>query len=381
MKTPNPFNVIVTANLAYQPNSAMLSGIMSYVKTHTSWNMTLLTGRLDEPTRFNADEVDGVVIDFINDKTPKWMRDFDFRKTPMVVNSNKVVPAFSCHPCCRIYCDNSPIAATAAKYLLSKQCEAYAFVHSAGRAWSDERGKLFSKAVKDDGRRFLWRTSDRRLLPSLIADAPKPLGIFAATDILARATLDACHVAECRVPDDVLILGVDNDTMLCELSNPTLSSIPLSTRETGYRAAEILDRTMRGEIAIADMPDVPYTGDHVVERLSTARSFAYDALVRRCRETLESEFAAPIRVADLARRFRVSRRTLETHFRAVTGTTIAEEVCRLRIERAKHLLATTGTSQEEIATACGFYNATHLSATFRSRLGMRPSAFRSQTRA
>ncbi len=65
MKTPNLFNVIVTANLAYQPNSAMLSGIMSYVKTHTSWNITLLTGRLEEPTRFNADEVDGVVIDFI----------------------------------------------------------------------------------------------------------------------------------------------------------------------------------------------------------------------------------------------------------------------------------------------------------------------------
>jgi len=381
MKTPKLFNVVITANLAYQPTSAMLSGIMSYVKTHTSWNITLLTGRLEEPTRFNADEVDGVVIDFINNKMPRWMRDFDFRKTPMVVNTNRVGSAFACYPGCRIYCDNAPIAATAAKHLLSKQCEAYAFVHSAGRAWSDERGKLFSRAVRDDGRRFLWRTSDRKQLPSLIADAPKPLGIFASTDILARATLDACHIAGCRVPDDVLILGVDNDTMLCELSNPTLSSIPLSTRKTGYRAAEILDRTMRGEIAIDDMPDAPYTGDHVVERLSTARPFAYDALVRHCRETLESEFATPIRIADLATRFRVSRRTLETHFRAVTGTTIAEEVCRLRIERAKHLLATTGTSQEEIATACGFYNATHLSATFRNRLGMRPSAFRSQTKA
>ena len=153
--------------------------------------------------------------------------------------------------------------------------------------------------------------------------------------------------------------------------------------ESGYAYGdivhvEILDRTMRGEIAIAEMPDVPYTGDHVIERLSTARSFAYDTLVRRCRETLESEFASPIRIADLAMRFRVSRRTLETHFRDVTGTTIVEEVCRLRIERAKHLLATTGDSQEEIATACGFYNASHLSATFRNRLGMRPSAFRGQ---
>ena len=378
MITPHIFNVVVTANLAYQPNAAMLGGIMSYVKTHTSWNITLLTGRLDEPTQFNADEIDGVVIDFVNNKMPRWMRDIDFRRTPMVINSNRITSDFACYPCCRIYCDNSPIAAAAAKHLLSKHCKAYAFVHSAGRAWSDERGKLFSKAVRDAGCRFLWRTSDREHLPRLIADAPKPIGVFAATDILARATLGACRIAGCRVPNDVLILGVDNDTMLCEMSNPTLSSIPLSSHETGYRAAEILDRTMRGEIAITNMPDVPYTGDHVVERLSTARSFAYDVLVRRCRETLESEFASPIRIADLATRFRVSRRTLETHFREATGTTIAEELCRLRIERAKHLLATTGDSQEEIATKCGFYNASHLSATFRNRLGIRPSAFRSQ---
>ena len=367
---------MVTANLAYQTNAAMLAGIMSYVKTHTSWNITLITGRLDEQTQFKANEIDGVIIDFINNKTPKWMRTLDFRRIPIVINSNKIVSGFARYPCCRIYCDNSLIAATAAKYLLSKHCEAYAFVHSAGRTWSDERGNLFAKAIKDGGRRFLWRVSDRKNLPRLIAAAPKPLGVFAATDILARATLDACRITGCRVPDDVLILGVDNDTMLCEMSNPSLSSIPLSSRETGYRAAEILDRTMRGEIAIAEMPDVPYTGDHVVERLSTARSFAYDALVRRCRETLELEFASPIRIADLASRFRVSRRTLETYFRNVTGTTIAEEVCRLRLERAKHLLATTAESQEKIAEACGFYNASHLSATFHNKLGKRPSAFR-----
>ena len=114
----------------------------------------------------------------------------------------------------------------------------------------------------------------------------------------------------------------------------------------------------------------------MVERVSTQRSFAYDTLVRRCREILATEFAAPIRVVDLATRFRVSRRTLETHFRAMTGTTIAEEVMRLRIEHAKRLLATTDDSQERIATACGFYNASHLSAAFLRCVGIRPSAFR-----
>ncbi len=372
--TTNPtFNVVADFNLAYQTHITMLDGILSYVKTHASWNLALVTGRRDEPKRFNPNEVDGVFLDFTDSRMPNWMRNLDFTKIPVTFISDSSAPNL---PCCRIYCDNVPIAKTAAQHLLSKHCEAYVFVHSAGQSWSDERGRLFAQMVKDGGGRFLWRTSNRKTLPRLIAETPKPLGVFAATDILARTTLDACRIAGCQVPDEVLIVGVDNDTMLCETSNTTISSIPQSSRDAGYRAAEIMDLAMRGEIDIQKLPDVSYTGNTVVERLSSARSFAYDALVRRCRETLASEFASPIRIADLAKHFRVSRRTLETHFRDVTGTTIADEICRLRIERAKHLLATTSDAQDKIAAACGFYNASHLSATFRSRLGKRPSAFR-----
>lgn len=370
MNCNSAFNVVADVDLAYQTHIDMLGGILSYVKTHTSWNLTLVTGRRDEQKKFNLDEIDGV---FIHDIKRIRIRGLDSCKIPAVIVDHDTSTDI---PGCHIYCNNSPIAEIAAKHLLSKQCKSYAFVHSAGQHWSDERGTFFKQAVESSGNHLLWRASNRKALPRLIADAPKPLGVFAATDILARATLDTCRIIGCRVPDDVLILGVDNDTMLCEMSNPSISSIPQSSREAGYRAAEILDRTMRGEIAIDKMPDVSYTGGQVVERLSTARPFAYDTLVRRCRETLESEFTTPIRIADLAMHFHVSRRTLETHFRDVTGTTIADEISRLRVERAKHLLETTNDSQEKIASACGFYNASHLSATFRNRLGMRPSEFR-----
>jgi len=86
----------------------------------------------------------------------------------------------------------------------------------------------------------------------------------------------------------------------------------------------------------------------------------------------------PLRVAELARSFRVSRRTLETRFRDVTGTTIAAELMRLRIEHAKQLLVTTKRTLESIAADCGFYNASHLSASFYRHLGVRPSVFRSR---
>lgn len=372
MLGPSNFNVVAIVNLAYQTHARLLDGILSYVKTHSPWTLDLVVGRRDEQKRFDPATLDGLII---HNKVPGWLRETRLDKIPTVV----IEPTATLNlRCCRVRCDNAPIAKTAARHLLAKQCEAYAFVHAAGQAWSDARGRLFAEAIVAGGSRFLGRVSGQKALARLISDAPKPLGIFAATDILARATLNACRVAGCRAPDDVLVLGVDNDVTLCEMSTPTLSSIPMTSYDAGYRLAEVLDRAMRGEFSPGKMPDVPYTGNTVIERASTQRSFAYDTLVRRCREILASEFAAPIRIADLATRFRVSRRTLETHFRTMTGTTIAEEVMCLRIEHAKRLLATTDDSQERIASACGFYNASHLSAVFRRRCGAPPSSFRAR---
>ena len=369
------FCVVANLNLAYQTNNRLLTGVLSYVKTHTVWSLVIVSGRHDEQKKFDPRAVHGLIL---QRKLPHWLRLSDLRRIPAAILEPNLPPEA---PCCRIWCDNEPVAALAARHLLSKHCRAYAFVHSAGQKWSEERGTLFAEAVRTAGGDFLWRASERKALAHLIAEAPKPLGVFAATDILARTTLDACRLANCRVPDDVLILGMDNDVTLCEMSNPSLSSIKLDMYDVGYRAAEALDRAMRGEIAIDGMPDIRYTGDTVVERVSTTRPFAYDMLVQRVKEILATEFAAPIRIQNLAARFNVSRRTLETHFRTVTGTSIMEEVTRLRIEHAKRLLATTGDSQERIAEACGFYNATHLAATFRRHVGIRPSAFREkQTR-
>ena len=370
MTTPPLFNVVASINLAYQTHAHLLNGILEYVKTHTTWTLNLIVGRRDEQKRFDPSTLDGIIL---YGKIPNWLNEADLGKVPTIMIEPVVEARF---PCCRVCCDNAPVAATAARHLLSKHCETYAFVHSAGRMWSDTRGRLFAEAIRAAGGRFLWRTSDRARLSDLIAAAPKPLGVFAATDILARATLDACRVAGCPVPNDVLILGVDNDVPLCELSSPTLSSIALNARDAGYRLAERLDRAMRGRIDLGRSPDIAYTGKEVVERFSTSRSFAYDQLVRRCQELLATDFASPIRVSALATRFGVSRRTLETHFRAVTGTTIAEKVMRLRIDRAKQLLKASNVSLERVATACGFYNASHLSSAFLRCVGIRPSVFR-----
>ena len=210
------FTVIVAINRAHRVNDDMLGGIMSYVKTHTSWNLILITGRRDEQRRLYPKKIDGVVI---GERMHHLVRGVDFGRIPAVVVAHDTTPDF---PCCHIHCDSVPIAAAAAQHLLSKHCKTYAFVHSTGKSWSDIRGRLFAETVAAAGGSFLWRTSDLQSLPRLLSNAPKPLGVFSANDILARATLDACRVAGCNVPDDVLILGVDNDAAICEMSTPTI---------------------------------------------------------------------------------------------------------------------------------------------------------------
>lgn len=375
----NTPHIAVFLRTAYYSHINALRGILAYSRTHTTWSIDLRTGRADEKKQNDVDwsSYDGAIVHSMAISgamlaSLKQVR----QRLPVILVSPYPVADFHGY---MLTCDNAPIAASAAKHLISKNCAAYAFVHSTGQFWSDARGRLFAEAVKANGAKFLWRTSSTKSLTRLIADAPKPLGVFAATDILARATLDACHITGCRVPDDVLILGVDDDVSLCETSNPPLSSIPLQTYDAGYRVAEILDLAIQGKNTLGNMPIEFFTGGPVVERLSTARSFAYDMLVRRCREVLAQEFSAPIRVSALATRFRVSRRTLETHFRAVTGTTIAEEVTRLRIERAKHLLSTTDKTLTQIADKCGFYDISHFSATFLRHVGVRPTAFRTNS--
>lgn len=356
---------------AYTTHAAMLRGILSYSRTHTNWALELKSGRRGEAplADFDWSTCDGA---FVYGTTPAILRRIRQRHLPVVLVTSDDVPSF---PGCALHCDNAPIAATAAHHLLARHCAAYAFMHVPGMSWSRERGSIFADMIAHEGLPCR-HASGRAALQRLIAHAPKPLGIFAADDIRAREVLDVCQAVGCSVPDDVVVLGVDDDETLCEMSNPTLSSIPLSSQDAGYRAAEILDRMLRGELSPEDHPRVTYTGTTVVERQSTARSFARDMLVRRCRDLLASDFASPLRVGDLARSLGVARRTLETHFRAVTGVSVADEITRLRIEHAKKLLATTSRTQERIALDCGFCDASHLGAVFRRHLGRAPSAWR-----
>ena len=373
-------HVAILLESTYATHTQILRGILRFTQLHTPWTLDVRMGRAGEPTSFDAKKwnVDGVIATRLPPELSALIRR---HRTPTIV-MNYI--GSEVRPIARILCDNVAIARLAADTLADAGFRNFAFVgERSGIQWSVERERAFAAEVarrgfpchvyqadRDDA------SEDNRHLQEWLLGLPRPTALFAAYDIRARQVLDACHAAGLAVPDDTAILGVDDDEVICETATPALSSIPLSMEDAGFRAAEMLDRVLAKRRRPRHATDIIFTGTHVVARRSTARDAVADALVRRCRALMEANVGRSFNVADLVASLGVSRRTLETRFRAATGRSLNAEITDLRIRRAKTMLAKSSMSQAAIAAACGFCDASHLNVIFRRHCGAPPSAFR-----
>ena len=381
--------VVVLLDGPYMAQSRILRGILRFTQLRTPWALDVRTGRAGEPTTF--DEADWNATGVIANRVPPDLAALVRRhRTPLFVINDI---ARELKPVGRILYDNTAVARLAADHLVDAGFTDFAFVEERSNvAWSVERKQLFTKEIAARG--FTCRiyessrngdADDSAALRDWLAALPRPTALLAACDIRARHVLDACRAAGLDVPGDIAILGVDDDESICETAMPTISSIAMSTEDAGFKAAEILAAVMESRhlggsnlsrIRQRRPIDVFYGGTHVVERRSTKRDTVRDALVSRCRVLMEANAGRKFNVADLVLHLNVSRRTLETHFRAATGQSLNDEITALRIRRAKNLLAKTSMSQAEIAAECGFCDASHMNVIFRRHCSALPSAFR-----
>ena len=187
---------------------------------------------------------------------------------------------------------------------------------------------------------------------------------------MARRTVDAAREAGLSVPDDLAVLGVDDDELLCETSDPPLSSVDVDAARAGREAAA----AMRG--GGGRCKRISFGGIRVSVRASTESYPSRDWLVARAMALVAAGADGRIGVDALAHDLGVSRRTLETRFRAATGTSPGETMLRMRLERARGLLRATSLTQSAVAESCGFCDAGHMSRLSRRRFGAPPSAFR-----
>ncbi len=290
----------------------------------------------------------------------------------------------------RVSVDNAAVARLAAEHLIGRGFRRFAYFGDAQFLWSRERGREFRRRLAEEGRagaEFAVRArgvrpgsdAEIRAMADWLADQPRPLGVFACYDGRARHVLEACQLRGWAVPDEIAVLGVDNDEVLCELCSPPLSSVQPNARRTGFEAAELLSRMMRGERPGRLTRRVEPV--RVVERQSTDAVAVADSKVAAAVRYIREHVGDGIDVGDVLRAVPMSRTLLERKFEAALGRSPHREILQQRIARARHLLAESEVSIAVVAELAGFGDASYLSVVFRRETGESPRAYRMRQRA
>jgi len=289
----------------------------------------------------------------------------------------------------RVSVDNAAVARLAAEHLVARGFRRFAYFGDAQFLWSRERGREFRRRLGEAGRpcvEFAVRSrgvragsdAEIRAMAEWLADQPRPLGVFACYDGRARHVLEACQLRGWAVPDEIAVLGVDNDEVLCELCSPPLTSVQPNARRTGFEAAELLSRMMRGEKPGRMTRRVEPV--RVVERQSTDTVAVADTKVAAAVRFIREHVGDGIDVGDVLRAVPMSRTLLERKFQAALGRSPHREILQQRIARARHLLAESEVSIAVVAELAGFGDASYLSVVFRRETGESPRSYRIRQR-
>lgn len=371
----------------------MLRGILRYVHQHGPWELHIIEDRAGEQKLKQTGAWGGTgIIGYVHNKAHADAV-LAAGVPAVIVDPLKeyLVPANPLARLSRVSCDSFEIGRVAADYFLERRYTHFAFVGEINDIhWAHDRAEAFSARVAERGfgchiypaltarERNDFGVEQKRLCAWLKA-LPKPVAIMAAWDVRGRQVLDACMKAGVSVPLEAAVLSVDNDEILCETTNPPMSSIEMGSEEACYQAAKVLDGLMRGKISPSKHV-ITYGATRIVTRRSTEAIRIDDALIVKSLEFIWLNIGAPMTVADVAKHLNVSRRLVEMHARQSLGRTIHDEILRVRLERAQSLLRDTRLTINEIADACGFAGPSHFGRRFQDAFHMTPSAFRTHHR-
>lgn len=279
-----------------------------------------------------------------------------------------------------VYHDSAATARLAASELLRLGLDHYAYVsHPAHPAWDAERRTAFSDILRRHGKRvscfeFPPGGRETRDLSRWLKAQPRPLGVLAATDPYAALAISAAGIAGLSVPNDVAVIGIDNEEELCEASNPTLSTVEPDFRAAGRLAAQVLADMISGKPPAR----LTYPPLKLLRRESTRRFARPDADVSRAVERIRREACGGLTAREVVASFSCGRRMAEMRFRALTGRSILEEIRAVRLARAKELLGKGTLSEDAIANFCGYKSVAAFSVFFKSETGLSPSAYPSR---
>jgi LacI family transcriptional regulator len=360
----------------------LLEGIIAYSKHHANWSIHLSEQERGAapPSWLKSWQGDGVIARIETRAIAKELGKLPFPKVDL--SAARYLTGIPWADT-----DDAAISRLAMEHFTERGFRNVAYCGDPGFAWSNARRDCFRRLAKQAQCRFFEHQSIHRYdttyrwdsvkshMSSWLNQLPRPVAIMGCYDFQAQQILDVCRELSISVPEEMAVLGVDDDHLICELSEPGLSSIIPDTKRTGYEAAEQLDRMMHGEWIATDLPLVTQPlGIRV--RSSTDTLAIDDELIARSLSFIRRNAMTNIRVMDVVERSGLSRRALEHRFTQLVGRTPHDEITRVRIDRIKILLRETELSIAEIANRSGFEYAEYLAAAFKRETGQTPTEYR-----
>ena len=370
--------LLIDSSRAYE--RALLKGIAHYSQMHGPWIFVHEGPFWEKHSRKDLldrmKSADGIIM-----REGPFMKEILNLRIPAIVSNyaTEDIPGLP-----NIISDHVAIGRLAAEHLLERGFRQFAFCGYPELFWSNQRCEGFTQRIKKAG--FEWtdyrppktiRQHWKNELPFMmewLKELPKPVGLFTCVDERSQQVAEACKKSALRIPDEVAILGVDNDEMICMLSSTPLSSVAITAEKGGYEAAAVLDRLMKGKKK--STATIQISPSHIVTRTSTDIVTVADDHVARALTFIRDNSKRELQVGDVAQAAGLSRRVLEKRFRKTVNRSIHEQIRQERVGLIIKLLADPTLRITDIAYSMGFPDAAHIARYFRSQTGLSTATYR-----
>lgn len=388
MPEPRRIALLIESSRAY--GRECLLGVARYARTHGPWEILHLERGLDErlPPQVGEWAPSGLLTRIDN---AAFCDAIDVLKIPTVDLRGCYRPTMGA----MFDTDHEMVARLAFEHFRELGFRSYAYCGYPGVDFSDVRSQAYVRFAEEYGfdvdvflpklrvaseevtrRESLGELEAAGGLIKWLKSLPAPTAIMACNDMRGRQVLRACSEVGISVPDDIAVVGVDDDEVVCELSIPPLSSVEPDAERLGFEAAAMLDAILDGEPAPEETVLVPPRG--MRPRLSSETSAIDDPTVSLAVQLIRDRACEPLQMRDLLQALGVSRSTLERRFRELLGRSPAAQIDHMRMRRAQTLLLETDYKLSRVAKATGYQSAAQFVNAFKRSFGVTPGAFRSQ---
>ena len=379
--------VAILLESTHEMSRGLLRGIAKYIHLHGPWGLHVIMGgeneqRLPDVDRWKAM---GIIAKVYNERAAEKV--LAARLPTVWIDPPESLFARKRPPCYRVIGNSREIARLAAEYFLEQKFEHFAFVPELRQMyWTRIRIETFTERLAQEGNTvFLYKNTfgsdagwgdEFKSMIRWLRRLPKPVAVFTSHDLRARQVLDACLIGNIDVPREVAVLGMGNDELVPIVTTPPLSSIAVDTESGGFAAAEMLESLMRG--TEPDQLEFIYQPKGVISRASTERIVLHDSIVSEARELIRINSGFSIQVSDIAKRLKLSKRSLEMRFSKAIGHSVLSEIQRVRLESLRRLVGHSELPFGKIAEIAGLSNVAYLGKIFKQEFGVTMSEYRQE---